>query len=125
MKSMMISTFLAMVCAVATPLAHAAGDPAHGESVYQEECSDCHSVAQGKNKKGPSLFGIVGRKAASIADFKYSDAMRASGRTWTAEAINEYIQAPKKMVPGGRMKYDGLDDPAARDDVIAFLSTLH
>lgn len=105
--------------------AFATGDASVGKKVYEEECSDCHSVTAGKNKKGPSFFGVVGRKSATIADFNYSDAMRAKNTVWTPEAISEYIKAPKKSVPGGKMKYDGLDDAKARDDVIAYISTLH
>jgi cytochrome c len=101
-----------------------AGDAAHGKQVYEEECSDCHSVMNGKNKKGPSLFNVVGRQSASVTGFNYSDAMKARNIVWSAETIAEYTRAPKKFVPGGKMKYDGMDDAKALDDVIAFLSTL-
>lgn len=104
---------------------YAAGDAAKGSKAFDEECSDCHSVKEGKNKKGPSLFNIVGRKSATIADFNYSDAMKAKNTVWNADTIGEYIHAPKKSVPGGKMKYDGLDDEKARADIIAFLATLH
>ena len=106
-------------------MAHAApaGDPGAGEDVFASECSDCHSVRQGKNKKGPSLFGIVGRKSASIADFKYSDAMRALNTVWTVDKIETYITKPKGMVPGGKMKYDGLANAKARTDLLAYLAT--
>ena len=107
------------------PLAHAAGDAAHGAKVFDEECSDCHSTKEGKNKKGPSLWNISGRKSASIADFNYSDGMKQSGITWTPDKIDPYITHPKKVVPGGKMKYDGLDDAKAREDIIAYLMTLH
>ncbi|MEY3861666.1 MAG: hypothetical protein RIR60_32 [Pseudomonadota bacterium] len=105
--------------------AYAAGDAANGKKVYEEECSDCHSVTAGKHKKGPSFFGVVGRKSATINEFNYSDAMRAKNITWTADVINDYIKAPKKYVPGGKMKYDGLDDEKSRADVIAFITSLH
>ncbi|CAK0762084.1 cytochrome c [Gammaproteobacteria bacterium] len=100
-----------------------AGD--HGASVFEEECSDCHSVTQGKNKKGPSLFGVVGRNPATIEGYNYSDAMRANHTTWTADRLDAYITAPKKIVPGGKMKYDGLSNAADRTDLIAYLSGLH
>ena len=116
-------TLVALLSALA-PLAHASGDADHGKQVFQEECGDCHSIVAGKNKKGPSLFGVVGRPSASIAEFKYSDAMRGANKTWSAEALEEYIQAPRKTVQGGKMKYDGLEDAASRTDIIAFLSTL-
>lgn len=103
----------------------AAGDAKKGADVFAEECGDCHSTIPGKNKKGPSLNGVNGRKAGAVADFSgYSDPMKASGITWSAERIDAYIAAPKKIVPGGKMKYDGLADGAARADVIAFLLSI-
>jgi cytochrome c len=118
-------TITALLTAALVPCTAAfAGDAGHGQKVFQEECSDCHSVANGKSKKGPPLFSVVGRKSATIADFVYSDAMKAKNVEWSAETIAEYIKAPKKFVPGGKMKYDGLDDAKAREDVAAFLATL-
>lgn len=103
--------------------AWAAGDAKKGADVFAEECGDCHSTVAGKNKKGPSLNGVLGRKAASIADFSgYSDAMKQSGIVWTPEKIDAYIAQPRKVVAGGKMKYDGLADAAARADVIAYLT---
>ena len=108
-----------------TQSAVAAGDPKKGSNVFAEECGDCHSVAPGKNKKGPNLIGVVGRKAASVADFSgYSDAMKQSGITWAPDKIEAYVSQPKKIVPAGKMKYDGLDDASARADLIAYLSSL-
>lgn len=124
MKINQYTASLIALLTLAAPLAQAGGDAEHGKQVYQEECADCHSLTLGKNKKGPSLFGLVGRPSASIAEFKYSDAMRAANKTWSAEALEEYITAPKKTVPGGKMKYDGLDKAESRADIIAFLSTL-
>lgn len=103
----------------------AAGDARRGADVFAEECGDCHSAVPGKNKKGPTLTGVSGRKAASIADFAgYSDPMKQSGIVWTPDRIDAYIAAPKKIVPGGKMKYDGLADAAARADVLAYVLTL-
>lgn len=105
--------------------AHAAGDVSRGADTFDEECAECHSVKAGKNKKGPSLFAIVGRHAASLPDFaNYSDALKASGIVWTPDKLNTYLYAPKKLVPGGKMKYDGLEDVAARADLLAYLATL-
>lgn len=102
----------------------AAGDARKGADVFAEECGDCHSAKEGKAKKGPPLFGVNSRKAGSVADFAYSDAMKQSAITWSPEKIDAYITAPRKVVPGGKMKYDGLADAAARTDVIAYLMTL-
>ena len=118
-------TFLALLgLSLAAASAHAA-DAKHGADVFAEECGDCHSPVPGKDKKGPTLTGVVGRKAGSVPSFAgYSDAMKSSSIVWTAEKVDAYIAAPKKLVPGGKMKYDGLADAAARADVLAFIQSL-
>jgi cytochrome c len=108
----------------ATCSAQAAGDVKVGADLFAEHCAECHSLKDGKNKKGPSLFSSAGRKAAAVPDFVYSDAMKASGITWTADKLDAYLTLPKKLVPGGTMKYDGMADPKGRADVIAYLSTV-
>ena len=121
----MFRTALAAACLGLAATAHAAGDAKHGADVFAEECGDCHSAVPGKDKKGPTLTGIAGRKAGTVASFAgYSEAMQASGIVWSAERIDAYVAAPKKVVPGGKMKYDGLGDAAARADVIAFVMSL-
>lgn len=103
-----------------------AGDADAGAGVFKTECSECHSVQQGHNKKGPSLFGIVGRKAGSLPDFKYSDAVKQDDWIWSAEKLDAYLSQPaKKTNPGTKMKYDGLDDAKQRADVISFLTNQH
>ena len=114
-----------ILLASAAALAHAEGNAKRGADTFAEECGDCHSAQPGKDKKGPTLTGVNGRKAGSVASFAgYSDAMKASGITWTPEKIDAYITAPKKVVPGGKMKYDGLGDAQGRADVIAFVLQL-
>ncbi len=110
------------VIALAPGHAHAAGNA--GADVFATECAECHSLKQGKNKKGPSLFAVAGRKAGSIEDFKYSSAMTSSGIVWTADQIDSYVTQPKKAVPGGIMKYDGLPDAKARADLIEYLASV-
>lgn len=122
--SLFTQLILAAMISASAGQALAGGDIKRGGDTFVEECADCHSVKEGKNKKGPSLFGIISRKAASIGDFAYSDAMRQSGITWMPEKIDAYIAQPRKVVPGGKMKYDGLPDAAARADVIAYLNSL-
>jgi cytochrome c len=117
---------LVVVWTLAAPVARAA-DASAGSDVFRSECAECHSVREGHNKKGPSLFGIVGRKAASLPDYKYSDALR--GRTdwvWTTEKLHDYLSQPARQAnPGTRMKYDGLGNAADLDDLISYLGTLH
>jgi cytochrome c len=105
--------------------ADAAGDAARGIDVFKTQCAECHSIKEGKNKKGPSLFGIVGRAAATLPDVKYSDAMKRSGWTWNEEQLRAYLSKPvSQSNPGGKMKYDGLRDANALDDLIAYLQTV-
>jgi cytochrome c len=117
---------LAFSWTLTSPVAHA-GDPGAGSDVFKSECAECHSIREGRNKKGPSLFGIVGRKAATLPDYKYSDALR--GRTdwvWTPEQLHSYLSQPARQAnPGTRMKYDGLSDAKQLDDLISYLSTIH
>ena len=100
--------------------ARADGDAIRGEKKF-EECATCHSLMQGENGVGPSLHSLFGRKAAEIADFRYSAPMKRSGITWTAKTLDEFIADPQKVVVGNRMPYAGLPDAADRADLIAYL----
>ena len=100
-----------------------AADATAGGKVFATECGECHSVREGKDKKGPSLFGIVGAKAAQREGWVYSDALRGANITWTPDKLASYLENPKKLVPGGKMKYDGLPDAKQRDDLLAWLAT--
>lgn len=97
------------------------GDVAHGQIVFAQ-CKACHSVEPGKNLIGPSLDGIVGKKAAAVTGYSYSPAMKASGLTWTPKALSDYLMAPAKTVPGTKMPFAGLSKEADRTDVIAYLA---
>lgn len=97
-------------------------DATKGAAVFATHCSECHSLKEGKDKKGPSLFHIFGAKAAQREGFIYSDAMRASHFIWDAETLSNYLAHPKKFLPGGKMKYDGLENASERADLIAFLT---
>jgi cytochrome c len=110
---------------LASPMVRA-GDASAGSDVFKAECAECHSPKQGKNKKGPSLFGIVGRPAGTAPDYNYSDALKQAHWTWTADKLHDYLSQPaKKANPGTKMKYDGLDDPKQLEDLITYLGTLH
>ena len=94
-----------------------------GATVYQQRCSLCHSVVPDKNGVAPSLAGVVGRKAGSLAKFSYSPALKATGLVWTPAQLDTYLTNPQKAVPGSRMPL-ALGDPALRKAVIAYLATL-
>jgi cytochrome c2 len=98
-----------------------AGDPAKGAQVFDARCGDCHGL-EGVHQ-GPSLVGVVGRKAASLPGYDYSPALRACGLTWTLPTLDRFLAAPRAVVPATTM--GGIvPDPDQRRDVIAYLATL-
>lgn len=99
-----------------------ASDAGAGEKVFKSKCGSCHTVEEGKNRTGPSLHGIIGRKAAQVAGFKYSDDMKGSGIVWSNDKLAAYLEDPKKVVPKGSMVFAGLKKQDERDNVIAFLA---
>jgi cytochrome c len=116
---------LTTVAVMAGAGAARAQDAAAGASVFKTQCSICHSVTEGKNLVGPSLFGVVGRPAGQIPGFKYSPANKESGLTWDAPTLNRYLTDPQAVVPKTIMPYPGLKDDEKRANLIAYLSTLH
>lgn len=100
-----------------------AADLAHGKRVFQS-CSSCHVVDSEANRFGPSLKGVVGRKAGSEPDFRYSQAMKdagAAGLVWDEASLGEFLSSPKRKVPGTSMRFFGLWTQSEIDDVIAYL----
>lgn len=104
--------------------AHAEGDANRGKAVFATQCAECHSVREGKDRKGPSLFAVLGRKSGASPGFAYSAALKQSGIVWTADRLDAYITQPKKAIPGGNMKFDGLDQAEQRADLLAYLASL-
>ena len=88
------------------------------------QCKICHTTEPGKHLIGPSLAGVYGKPAASVAGYPYSAALKQAGLTWDDATLDRFIEVPMKAVPGTRMTYAGLKDPAARRELIAFMKTL-
>ena len=98
----------------------ALGSIDHGKAVFKK-CAACHSVSKGGNNKiGPALWGVIGRKAGSIGDYKYSKAMSEFGKTWDYEAINTFLIKPKDYVKGTKMAYAGLKKEKDRASIILY-----
>ena len=108
-----------LLCAGA---AASAQDAVLGKAAYAA-CAACHSV-DGSNGAGPSLQGVVGRKAGGFAGFRYSRAMKAADTTWDAVSLDAYVADPQKAIPGNVMPFSGLPDAKVRADLVAYLSTL-
>lgn len=100
-----------------------AADVEAGKTTFNK-CKACHSDKAGENKVGPSLFGVVGRPSASVAGYKYSDAMTNAKLTWDAATLDKWLTKPSELVKGTKMVFPGLPNQADRDNVIAYLSTL-
>jgi cytochrome c len=96
-----------------------------GKAVFRQTCGICHDAAPDRNRVGPSLFGVVGRKAGSVPGFHYSEANRNSHLSWDPTALDRYLENPRGVIPGTLMFFPGLKDAQKRQDVIAYLETLH
>src|SRR5499427_7281419 len=98
------------------------GDAAAGRLVFRK-CQACHSMEPGKNLLGPSLAGIIGRKAGGEAGYSYSPAMTQAGIVWDAKTLDSYLADPATTIPGNKMPFPGLKTEHDRKDVIAFLTS--
>lgn len=120
-RHLLVALFAALVAV--SGRAHAEGDEAHGKQIF-ETCGICHSNRPGEVKLGPSLFGVVGRKAGSVPGFRYSPAVqKLTGVTWSPEQIFKWLADPSKMAAGTAMSFN-LAGQKDREDVIAYLETL-
>jgi cytochrome c len=99
-----------------------AQDAAAGEQSFKK-CLPCHAIGPGaKNKVGPELNGLDGRKSGSAPDYAYSDANKNSGITWNKQAFEEYITDPRAKIPGTKMIFPGIKNEKERESLWAYLS---
>ncbi|MCT4553102.1 MAG: c-type cytochrome [Pelagimonas sp.] len=99
----------------------AQADAEKGAKVYGK-CRACHKLEDGANATGPHLFGVVGRAIGGVDGFGYSGALNQVGDTWTAEALNAFLENPKKVASGTSMSFKGLGKIQDRANLVAFLS---
>jgi cytochrome c len=100
--------------------AHAADDL--GKKTF-ETCAACHSLVEGVNGTGPSLHNLIGRKAGTAEGFRYSGPMKRSNITWDEASLTKFLGDPQATVPGNRMPFSGVTDPAALKAVVQYLQT--
>ena len=93
------------------------------ELAFNGHCRECHSFVKNDNRLGPSLYGEVGRKAGSVPNFAYSDAVKTSGITWDEQTLDKWIKKPNALIPNNNMGtlFSGLPDGKERAKIIAFL----
>ena len=111
----------AIVLVVSSGLAAAAGDPLQGAQAFRN-CVACHSIDAGQNMTGPTLAGVLGRKAGGLASFhRYSDALKQSGIVWTEQTLDAWIANPAALVAGNDMRFQGIGDAQTRNNLVAYL----
>ena len=124
------ATLIGLVLVVSTATqatatqALAAGNALNGKAAFVR-CVMCHKTAnEAGNALGPNLFGVAGKRAASVAGFAYSDALKNSAITWTQDKLAAFITNPKALVPGNRMAFAGISDYTQAQDLAAYIATL-
>ena len=121
MKTLILSA-LAVIASLAITSAALAQDVAAGKSSFNK-CLACHAIGEGaKNKVGPELNGLDGRKSGTAEGYSYSDANKNSGITWNEAEFKDYIRDPKAKVPGTKMTFIGIRSEKEINDLWAFVS---
>ena len=107
------------------PVAAAPEESDEGQVAFNNSCRTCHSFKAGDNRLGPTLHGVVGRKAGSIEGFAFSPAMKSSGVTWDAATLDKFISDPNQVVSGNKMQpFGGVADAGERKKIVDYLGTL-
>src|SRR5438067_7130698 len=121
MKKLTLSALI-VVTSMAAVTSALAQDAAAGKTSFNK-CLPCHAIGEGaKNKVGPELNGIDGRKSGTAADYSYSDANKNSGITWGKDQFLEYIKDPKAKIPDTKMIFPGIKNEKEANDVWAYIS---
>jgi cytochrome c len=124
--SVLVTSALAALCVASASFAEDIGDADKGAKVFNK-CKACHQVgADAKNRVGPHLNGVFGRKAAAFEDYKYSKSMErasADGLIWTEETLDAFFENPKSLVSKTKMNFKGLKKEKDRANLLAYLRT--
>jgi cytochrome c len=113
----------AALVALCLPAPAADGDL---EIAFNNHCRECHSFLKDDNRLGPSLYGVVGRKAGTEPGYAYSESLKSADITWTPANLDKWIKDPDAFIPGNAMSppFPGVADPKIRKQIIAYLKTL-
>lgn len=114
-------TFLIATAILAVVPAYAQDD--QGELAFNNHCRTCHSMAEGDNRMGPTLYGIDGKKAGASEGYNYSRSLASSDMIWDAETLDAFIADPDAVVPGNTMKpFSGLTNTGVRSKIVSYLT---
>jgi cytochrome c len=122
-----IAALATLVGMSASALAAEGGDKAkEGQLAFNNHCRTCHSVKEGDNRLGPTMHGVVGRKAGTVAGYAaYSGAMKGAGITWDVSSLDKFIADPEAVVRNNNMKpYKGIPDAGLRKQIVAYLESI-
>ncbi|KAJ2564229.1 iso-1-cytochrome c [Coemansia sp. RSA 1822] len=98
------------------------GNAKNGAKLFKTRCAQCHTLEEGAaNKVGPNLHGLFGRKTGQVEGFKYTEANKKAGVTWSEDTLFDYLENPKKFIKGTSMAFAGFKKEKERNDVIAHL----
>ena len=114
-----IFIIIGMILIILTVSIANTADLVKGKKVFKK-CVACHSLQEGKNKMGPPLNNLLGRKAGSVKGYKYSKAMKNSGVVWNEESLDKFLTKPRKFIPKTKMSFRGIKKKSLRDDLISF-----
>jgi len=114
-----IFIIMGMILIILTVSIANTADLVKGKKVFKK-CVACHSLEEGKNKIGPPLNNLLGRKAGSVKGYKYSKAMKNSGVVWNEESLDKFLTKPRKFIPKTKMSFRGIKKKSLRDDLISF-----
>ncbi|HEV7880450.1 cytochrome c family protein [Bradyrhizobium sp.] len=121
MKHLTLGTLIVIASAAASSAAQAQ-DVAAGKTSFNK-CLACHAVGEGaKNKVGPVLNGLPGRKSGTVEGYSYTEANKNSGITWDEASFKDYIKDPKAKIPGTKMVFAGIKNEQEAGDLWAFLA---
>lgn len=129
----MKSFALALACAALAPVAGLAESPVEniskikiqaGSAFFDAECHRCHSPEADRTSYGPPLENVIGRKAGSVPDYAYSEALGTSGIVWTPAALRAWMEDNDGFMPGTKMRHVGIEDRTVQDFILAYLDSI-